>query len=251
MHMHLGGNLVGQAAVSGREMVLTAQVLALVFAAGISILLATLGRSSRRKVYYYWAAAWFCYALSLAAAVGQATVAGPSYVAVLEFVAVGLAALLLVGGRRQMLEVPVEQPGTVLGLLAVVGTGCAAYALDGLALFAMLMLTALGGAAALTAVLHDHSWQANRGVRLAAMGFGLWAIAGLATAAFPDQALVQVGAHLLAVLAATILALGLVVEREVVNSEEKYRSVLEASRDALFIVDIWSLKVLDANEGAH
>ena len=89
-------------------MVLTAQVFALVFAAATGILLAALGRSSRRKLYYYWAASWFCYALSLAAAVAQGRLAGPSYWAVIEFAAIGLAALFLVGGRRQMLDVPVE-----------------------------------------------------------------------------------------------------------------------------------------------
>jgi PAS domain S-box-containing protein len=56
--------------------------------------------------------------------------------------------------------------------------------------------------------------------------------------------------HIVSAGVAVAIATGLVVEQEVELSEQKYRSLLDGSPEPVFLVDMWSLKVLDANSAA-
>jgi two-component system NtrC family sensor kinase len=81
-------------------------------------------------------------------------------------------------------------------------------------------------------------------------GAGLWAAT---VVAFPFVEYSTTGLVVVEAAAAAfalLIVVGVIVEHEVASTEQKYRSVLDGTSDAVFIVDLWTLKVLDANQAA-
>ena len=48
-----------------------------------------------------------------------------------------------------------------------------------------------------------------------------------------------------------VVAIGIVLKEEAELSDERYRGVLASVSEAVFIVDLWTMQILDANDAAH
>jgi len=91
---------------------------------------------------------------------------------------------------------------------------------------------------------------ASRASGLLTVGwFGL----GLGTMVFAYVGVVPAGlvaGHVGTALLMLLVAMALMLREEATYSEDKYRSLIESTTDALFVVDLWTQQVLDVNKSA-
>jgi PAS domain S-box-containing protein len=99
--------------------------------------------------------------------------------------------------------------------------------------------------------------QSNLGVRLVAISFVVWGVHSAAFAFIPGGFEVTAVRFITTSLLALVVAIGLIVEivinrseMAVTQSQMNYREILEAINDGIFIVDLRTLRVLDANRAA-
>ncbi len=93
--------------------------------------------------------------------------------------------------------------------------------------------------------------KSNRGSILAAIGFLMWATHSLSFPFLVELPLSHALGYVFWALAALAIAVGMVVEQEIANSEAKYRTFFDSSNEAIFLVSPGTRTVLDVNTAAQ
>jgi len=257
----------------------SAVLLALVSAWIAVVVFAYLNLHTRQTYLRYWCLAWLFFSMHLAALIGLEQQPDMIYLMRVGRACVGVSGLcvlwggLLMAGRAR----PDRELG--LGALVVLVWSFAAWHIVPNRIRAdspSFLLLALAGL--YVAVLHMQFWKAYKGARMVTISLSLWALHSLAVpwevSLTPGVkimgCLVTAGLTLSIAMGAIMLALeqasvrnhklhddlkkGVthcrLLESEVSESEQKYRLLFDSAGDAIFLVDLASLEVLEANPAA-
>jgi two-component system NtrC family sensor kinase len=225
-------------------------VLALIAVAVMVGLFAHIGLRTGRQAFELWSLGWLFYAVSLAAGIADHFISDDLHLAAIPQACVALSAWFIFCGNRQQQTRPVcrRDLSLVSALIAVGGYICQLTGVGPWFSWAAFIV--------LACAIEQMAWLLSKAQRLRAsrilitaglMGVGLLVAAyPLAEQATASLALAQTAGA--AFVLATVI--GAIIEHEVANTEQKYRSVLDGIYDAVFIVDLWTLKIVDANQSA-
>jgi two-component system NtrC family sensor kinase len=82
-------------------------------------------------------------------------------------------------------------------------------------------------------------------------GFFLWALHLAVTPLLGGVPMLLPVGHAISAALTLAVAIGIILKEEAELSDERYRGVLASVSEAVFIVDLWTMQILDANAAAH
>ncbi len=232
------------------ELAQASLVLALISACVVAGLFGYAGRRLQRVAYERWALGWLFYAVFLATQIAAGFLADNSLLALMPPMCVALSAWLLYCGNSAWQERALGRRRIAIGAGLIVVAFLAAQ-IEGLARWLEWpAFAALAGAAAQAGWLRCRETEPKASRMLWAGGWFAWAAMAVA---FPLAERLVTWLPLVSISSAACavaIVLGVIIEQQVELLEQKYRSVLDGTSDAVFIVDLWRLKVIDANQVA-
>lgn len=232
------------------ELVKACLVLALVSAAVVIGLFAYLGQRSERPSYRYWTIGWLFYAVFLAAMIADEYVMQNWQMAVIPSGCAAMCALFMLAGNMDVIERPIGPYRLWAVALVLLGVNYAAHGFGVAHWFACPAFWALALAAVHGAYLFYQSRKPTVGTRLVVAGYLVWAALVTAVPLIEKVPVLFGLSGFLSSACLMLVAVGVILDHQLTNSEEKYRGLLEGVGDAVFIVNLATLKVLDANQAA-
>ncbi len=248
-----GLKTVGQA-VQPATWLGSALVLALISTIAAAGVFYYLNRQLKRQYLTLWTIAWICYAVHVLAAIGLQKVPDVWLLLVARRICIGISGLLMFWGsfqltnrRRTLRELYLAVALLLLFFFITTHATKNSYWLT-VAVFGLL-----GSSGIYTGYIYLKRLATHHGATILGGGFVLW---GSHLLLFPwlelSSALMAASYLVVAGLAVTIaIAMATVVEREVNVAERSYRQLFNASSDAVFLVDMWKLNILEANRAAE
>ena len=115
---------------------------------------------------------------------------------------------------------------------------------------AFAMYSLLAAAAICTGLAYYNERKSNRSAVAVGIGLTLWGGMTLTMAFASQSKTIAVFSYICSAVFMMIAALGLILQHEVRSSEEKYRALFDATKDAIFIIDLWTYEIIDANKAA-
>ena len=238
---------------------------------------AYLNLQAHKSHFRFWALAWLYYSLYLATAFGLGEWSGLPLVLALRCACIGISALCLFWGSFQLAGQKRTNRELGLGLAVILLWSCiAVYQLLNHLWITIPVFLLLASASGYTAVVCRQ--QCSRGANLLTTGFVLWPLPlltfTLQNFAWPG---LMTADYLASAVLALCIALGLLVltleearkrnetltgelstgaahrrllEQEISVSEQKYRLLFDSASDAIFLVDLASLEIVEANPAA-
>ena len=227
-------------------------VLTLICVSAIIGLFAYLTRSTGRRHFRLWALAFLFYAVYLAASIGFQVTSYNAVVATWLSSSIGISAVFMFWGNFSLAEQPRSSRELVLAVL-VMAAWCyvGAIWLRELSWMMLPVSVLLGGSRIHAGLLQMRTRDRNRGTTLLTAAFIMWGLHAFTFPFLQPWPGVLAVAHLTSSMLALMIAIGMIVEEECRMTQEKYRGVLDASPMAVFMVDLWSLRILDSNKAAQ
>ena len=258
----------------------SALVLALFSTVVVVGVFAYLNRFAKKLYLNLWIVAWVLYALWLGACIRLESAPGMPWLVMAQRACIGASALCMFWGSFEMVNLARAIRELKYGIaLIVVWSYVAAYVVRDHLWITLPMFVLLAMASVFIGFLYLRYRGRYRGANLLACGFILW---GIHLLEFPSQPylpplLVVCGYYMTAALA-LFIALGMIVlvleeaqerhrelvdefnqgivnrrqlEQDVMVSEQKYRALFRAAGDAIFLVNLETLDIVEANEEAN
>lgn len=244
--------IVAEGAASPSRWVGSALLLALVSMAMVIVLFYYLNRRAKRQYFSLWCIAWMSYAVYLVAALAlQGTPDFPLFV-MARRACIGISGLFMFWGSFQLTGQNRSLRELGLSLFLVLAWSVVAtYWIRNPYWLTIPFFTLLGAAGIYTSYIYLTRRACYHGATILGLGFLLW---GSQLLVFPflemssqSMAISYVGSAVLAIM----IAIGMVIEQEVNVAEKNYRILFDAASDAVFLVDMWNLQVLEANRAAE
>jgi two-component system NtrC family sensor kinase len=233
------------------DLVKACLVLTLIAAAVVIALFAYVARGGERGHYRLWTIGWLFYSVFIAAMIAQDTAWEYWQIATIPTACVGLSALFMFAGNLHVLERPMEPRTLFLNSLAILTINHFAHGEGYPYWFACPAYWALAAAAIHAGLIFYRNRCSAPGGVMVVVGFWMWALQVIAVPLVERQPLLFGMSQFLASACLVLVALGVIVDNHLEHSELKYRTVMDGTSDAIFMVDLWTLKVLDANQAAH
>jgi PAS domain S-box-containing protein len=210
-----------------------------------------LARREGNKHLKFWAAALLFYAIYLTTAIGVHFPTAGVLDSILMTSMLGVSAIFMFWGDSEL----AERARTAVELklsLAIVATWSAlgGFLIGDRFVLMLPVCVLVGSARCLAGYLYLRNQERNRGKKLLFGAFVLWGFHSFAFSflhAWPWMLSVM---YILSSILALGIAIGLIVDEESKASEQKYRVVLNSMQDAVFMIDLWTLKIMDANAAA-
>lgn len=213
---------------------------------------AFLSRSTKRPPFGFWAGGWAFYSVYLATSIAPEESPYAKLFAMIGLGSVGVSAYLMLRGCLASGQTK-RNPREVIFAIALIGVWSyvAAYVFPNqfwspAPVFIMLAATSVYAGV--------QCWREpgrSRVTTILALCYLLW---GLQLLAFPFVSflsVIKVASYLISAVLTMAIGIGLVIREEAALSEQKYRGVLDSANAAIFLVDLWTLKILDANKAAQ
>jgi signal transduction histidine kinase/ActR/RegA family two-component response regulator len=253
----MNGNLIHevtnmQSGLFPREWLNASLVLALICICVVIALSVHLYRFTGKRCYLLWTAAWLFFAVHMAASIGLVESPDTRILIVARPVSLAVCAFFMFWGSSLLTHWPLRFSRAWVGLIPVVVLICgAAYWWQDARWVSVAPMLLLGITFALTAVIYLRLRKHNRGAKILGVGFLVSAVQLVGFASAPaTPAFLTVGSFASAILA-LMIGVGMIVEQELAVSELEFRALFDSAKEAMFIVDLWSLKVLAANLAAQ
>lgn len=226
--------------------------LALVFTSVSIGLFLYLGRLTRKANVKLWSVAWMFYAVYLATSIGLLESPNSTLLLGAQLTCVGTCALFLFWGTFHLTDSPRYQRELGLGLIMMAVWSAVAVCTLRDSIWGTLPIYLLLAAGNwYTGLLHVRSPRRNRGTLILSAGFICWGVFVVAFPVMRDLQMLLSLSYCVSAIFPFLIALGLIVDEEVRNSEQTYRIVFDSAREAIFMVDLDTIKILDANEAAQ
>jgi PAS domain S-box-containing protein len=228
-----------------------ALVLALICVSVLVALFYYLNYRTRRVYFSLWTVAWMFYAVYLAAAIGLQEAPNQPWLVMARRACIGLAALFMSWGSFQMANRPRPWRELKMGVvLILLWSALAAFVVRDRLWITVPVFTLLALAGIYTGVVYFRARSQYRSASVLAWGFLLWGLHLVAYPLMDHSASMAAVCYLGSAVLAVVIAIGMVVEQEVNLAEQNYRQLFDAASDAIFLVDMMSLQVLEANKAA-
>jgi len=262
------------------EWVEAALVMALFSTLVVVSVFAYLNRYTRKEYFSLWTVAWLFYGLWLAACIGLEESPDQPLLVMARRACIGISALCMFWGSFELTNRGRTRRELGFGVVMIVlWSYVAAYRVRDHIWITVPVFVLLAAGSVFTGLLYLQYRKRYRGANLLAVGFVAW---GLHLIGYPFQPFLTPSVLALGYIASAILALfiamGMMVqvleqarernetllgefkkgvttrrllEQEITVSEQKYRAVFDSASDAIFLVDLETLEVLEANESAR
>jgi PAS domain S-box-containing protein len=257
-----------------------ALVLAFLCAVVVVIVFVYVDRYWKKPYFSLWKISWMSYAVWLAVTVEIGEKPDMPYLVMVQRACIGISALFMFWGSFELTGTPMARRRELTWgvMLILAWSYVAAYQVGDHLWMTMPVFFLLAVASLYTAYLHGRRRKQDRGMRLLADGFMLW---GVHLFIYPLANSLPVTVLTLCYFAssglALFIALGMLVqvleslrvqnedlseefkkniasrrllEQEMALTEEKYRALFQAASDAIFIVDLQTLEILESNQAA-
>jgi PAS domain S-box-containing protein len=245
--------LIQNGATLPAKWVLSALVLALISTIVVTGVFYFLNRQAKRQYLRLWLTAWIFYAMHLVAAIGL-QVFPADWLLLVRRTCIGISGLLMFWGSFEL----TCQPRTLreLGLALVLVLTCcftATYRVGNSIWLTVVMFGVLGSAGIYTGYIYLKRRATHHGATILGRGFVLWGSLLLLIPLLELSAQLTALSYLVSAGLAIMIAIAMatVLEREINVAEKSYRQLFDASSDAVFLVDMWKLKILEANSAAE
>jgi len=227
---------------------------------------AYLNHYTKKNYFHLWTVAWMFQAVWLAASIGLEESPSAPYLIMARRACIGISALFMFWGSFQLTNQARSQRELGLGvILAVLWSWVAAFHVCDHLWITLPVFVMLATASLYTGRLYFRYRHRYRGAELLSAGFFLW---GLHLLGFPFERVMppafMVGGYFVSAILSLFIAMGMIVqvleqarertetlEQEITGSEEKYRVLFESSSEAIFLVDLETLEILEANQSAQ
>lgn len=261
------------------EWVRVALVLALFSVLVVIGLFLYLNQFTKKEYFGRWTLAWIFYAAYLGASIGLEETPDNAFLVMVRRSCIGISALYMFFGSLEFAQRgrPVRELYLGIGML-LIWAAVAAFVVRDWLWITVPVFVLLAAASVYTGSLYVRFRLRYRGANLLVAGFSLW---GLHLLAFPFLGLnasAAAGGYLTSAVLAFFIAMGMMVqvleearekneslvndyqkglaqrhalEEQVSLSEEKYRALFEGSSDATFLVDLETLRIVEANLAAQ
>jgi two-component system, NtrC family, sensor kinase len=232
------------------ELAKASLVLALISVSVVGALFAFVGRRTQRPSYSLWAVGWMFYAAFLASQIAGGFVSRDAQLVAIPSGCVALAAWFMFCGNLAWLSRPARDNDIAIVSTVIAGFSYFVHSMNVALWYMPVGCCALAAVGVQTAILNYRDRQTRASRLFVTGGFLLWTVP---VVAFP---LVEYSVAGLALTGAAVgafalaIVVGVIIAHEVASTEQKYRSVLDGMNEAVFIVDLWTSKIVDANQVA-
>lgn len=235
---------------------------------------------TRKPHFQLWTVAWVFFGVYLAATIGLEESPNQCFLIMSRRAYIGIAALFMFCGSLQLSGRPRRKREMAGGIVLIaLWSYIAAYHIQDHLWITAPVFILLGAASLYTGVLHGRNRHRSRGARLLMWGYFVWAGH---LAAFPFEPLMRaeymVVNYFVSGMLSLFIAMAMIVqvleqarekcdallerfnmdrsrqrilEQEIAVSEQKYRALFESAQDAIILLDLEKLEVLEANGAAH
>jgi len=234
------------------EWVKSALLLALMSTCGVIALFVYLNRNTKKLYFSYWTVSWMFYAVYLAASIGLQDSRETAFLIMVQRASIGVGAAFMFWGSLQLTNAPRDPKELQLAsIMLVLWSGVAAYIVRDRLWITVPVFALLSAAGIYTGFAYMWRRRRYRGANIVGPGFLLW---GLLLLGFPflniAPAVTTLG-YLGSAVQSTMIAIGMIVEQEGVLSEQNYRVLFDWASDAIFLLDLKTLRIVDANWSAQ
>ena len=238
----------------------SALILALLSTISVAGVFYYVNRQVKRQYLTLWMMAWMFYAAHVLAAMGLKAFPGEWPLILARRVCIGISGLFMFWGSFHLNSRPRSrwQLGLAIGL--VVGGCCLATFVANDSYWLMAVVFGLLGSSVIytgKAYLKPRATATHNAETVLGCGFVLWGSLLLLFPLLELSALATAVSYVLTAGVAVMIAIAMatVAEREVNVAERvagrSYRLLFDATSDAVFLVDMWRLSVLEANRAAE
>jgi len=233
----------------------------------------------KKNYINFWMVAWVLYAMWLGACILEVNFGATQWLLMVQLACTSLSALCMFEGSLEMLNCGRSKRELALAVpMLLLWSAVAAYQVGKQLWITVPVFLLLAAVGVFTGSQYLALRRKYRGAALLALGFGLW---GIHLLGFPFQPLLSplwlVLGHFTTAVVALFIIFGMMVlvleqaqerhqilldefqqsvnsqkssEREAALSGQKYQALFRAARDAIFLVDLETLKLLEANDQA-
>jgi PAS domain S-box-containing protein len=262
------------------EWVKAALVLALFCTWVVIGLFGYLNHYTKRPYFNLWTVAWMFFSVYLAASIGLEESPDAPFLVTARRACIGIAALFMFWGSFRFTGQPRSMRELGSGIVMIsIWSYLAAYKIGDHLWITLPVFALLAASSVYTGLLHRRYAKRYRGANLLTFGFVLW---GVHLFSFPFETVLAHGFMTVSYFASALLslyiAMGMIVqvleqarerneallgkfnqglarrrllEQEVAVSEQKYRALFDAATDAIFLVNLETLDILEVNEAAQ
>lgn len=230
----------------------SALVLALISIAMVIALFYYLNRRIKRQYFAMWSVAWIFYAVYLAAALGLQEIPDFHVLVLARRACIGISGLFMFWGSFQLTyrRRTLRELGLAIALV-VAWSVMATYCIRNPYWATIPFFCLLGGAGVYTGRAYLTNRAGYHGGSILGTGFLLW---GVHLFIFPYLEMspqFMAVSYVISAVLAFMIAIGMIIEQEVNVAEKNYRVLFDSASDAVFLVDLWQLKILEGNGAAE
>jgi PAS domain S-box-containing protein len=243
-------------------------------------LFAYLDHYTRKAYFRYWIVAWICYAIWLGAGIAMEETAKMPDLVMLRRASIGLSALFMFWGSHQLRHRHRNQRELAAGVvLMLIWSYVAVYRVGDQLWITLPVFILLGVAGIYTGSQFLRYRARYRAALILGIGFTLWSTLLMV---LPLEGILSrsamAAAHFASATVAGFIAMGMItfalerarrrsddlaivyrrgiaarrsLTREVAASEEKYRALFDSASEAILIVDLETLDILEANKASE
>jgi signal transduction histidine kinase/CheY-like chemotaxis protein len=231
---------------------LASWIVALVSAWTLVWMCAYLSRATDKPHFTRWTTGWVFFSIAQAAEIGVEGMPNERLLHAVQMAAVGISAVCLFGGCVQIMQR--KEWGRRLAYAVapiLLWSAVSAYGFHSQWWTREPVFMLLAGACVYIGLQYFRDRKRSHAASILSGGFFLWAL-HLAAAPFLGGVpmLLPVG-HAISAALTLAIAIGIILKEEAELSDERYRGVLASVNEAVFIVDLWTMEILDANDAAH
>lgn len=232
------------------EWVRAALIAALVSTWVVVAVSAYLGRSTGKNSFSLWTGGWTFYSINLVTLLALQEVPWDNALQMTCLVSAGMSFLFILLGGLQLAEVRYEKWILSGGAIVVVVVGYVGVYLWPLPYWIIgVEFVLLAFAGVYTGLAY---WRKrDRATSVLAIGFMVWGVILLVLPLMVLWPATKVIAYIGSAIPTLAVAIGMVVMEESAASEQRYRDVLDTTNTAIFVVDLWTLRILDANRASQ
>ncbi len=227
-------------------------ILALTCVSAVAGLFYYLGHTTGRAHFRLWALSFMFYGVGLAGSIGFKIVPDEPIGAALLSSAMGVSALFMFWGDFELAERPRSRRELAWAVAVMVAWSVATAFCVGQSVWIVMPVAVLLGVSRIVAgFLYLRYLDRNHGTTLLVVAFLLWGLQALVFPFLQAWPWMLATVHMSSSLLALMIAMGMIVEEACKVTEEKYRGVLDSANEAIFLVDLLTLKLLDVNKAAQ
>ena len=234
------------------EWVKAALVLALISIWVVIAFFFYLNHATKKPYFQLWTVAWMFYSIYLTAVIGLEESPNMLFLAMARRACIGISALFMFWGSFELTNHGRDR--LELGsatVMMLIWSYIAAFRIREQLWITVPVFVLLAGAGVYTGILYWARRKRSQGGTILAVGFTLWGLHLLPFPFLEKYPVLTAGAYVSSAVLSMLIALGMVVEHQVMLSEANYRTLFDSASDAMFLIDYESLQILEANPSAQ